>query len=81
MNAERDPLHPAKDYAAISQRIIDCCLRENIRGLIDQASPTALPDELQQCWPGPAPAVWLCLADLTEGEIWVPVRLDAPLQT
>lgn len=81
MNAERDPVRATQDYAAITQRIIDCCLRENIRGLLSQACPTALPNKLQHCWPGPASAAWLCLADLTEGEIWLPVRLDAPLQT
>lgn len=80
MTAELNMARVQQDYAAISQRIIDCCLRENIRDLVSQARPTLLPRELEHHWPGPAPAVWLCLVNLAEGDIWLPVRLDAPLQ-
>jgi hypothetical protein len=80
-DTEPMPACAQQDYAAISQRIIDCCLRENIRGLVSQAQPTYLPAELEQYWPAPAQGVWLGLSNLAEGEIWLPVRLDAPLQT
>jgi len=68
------------DRAAIGQRIIDCCLREDIRGLVGRARPSALPAALAAHWPQPAEAHWLCIDHLVGGELWLPVRRGAPLQ-
>lgn len=68
------------DHAAIGQRILDCCLREDIRALVGRARPATLPAELATHWPQPAEPTWLCIDHLTEGELWLPVRRGAPLQ-
>ncbi|ACO77172.1 siderophore biosynthesis protein, IucA/IucC family [Azotobacter vinelandii CA] len=68
------------DRAAIGQRILDCCLRENIRDLLGRARPGALPAELAVHWPQPAQPDWLCIDHLGCGELWLPVRRGAPLQ-
>ncbi len=73
------PLRDA-DQAAIGQRIIDCCLREDIRGLVRQGAVQALPDELAAHWPETPAALWLCIGHLADGELWLPVRRGAPLQ-
>jgi len=68
------------DQAAIGQRIIDCCLREDIRGLLSQGSVQALPAELAEHW-GEAPSAhWLRSAHLGAGELWLPLRRGGPLQ-
>lgn len=68
------------DRAAIGQRILDCCLREDIRGLLSRARQTELPAELAVHWPQPAQPHWLCIDHLGGGELWLPVRRGAPLQ-
>ncbi|GAB3382204.1 IucA/IucC family siderophore biosynthesis protein [Azotobacter armeniacus] len=68
------------DRVAIGQRILDCCLREDIRGLLGQARPAALPAELAAHWPQPPEPTWLCIDHLGSGELWLPVRRGAPLQ-
>ncbi|WP_375737874.1 IucA/IucC family protein [Pseudomonas boanensis] len=68
------------DQAAIGQRIIDCCLREDIRGLLSQGQVCRLPAELAAHWPdAPAPD-WLCITHLGSGELWLPLRRGGPLQ-
>ncbi len=69
-----------QDRAAIGQRILDCCLREDIRGLLGRARVAALPAELAAHWPQPAEPDWLCIDYLGCGELWLPVRRGAPLQ-
>ena len=68
------------DQAAIGQRIIDCCLREDIRGLISQGQTHALPEELTAYWPQPPAPLWLRIDHLPDGELWLPVRRGAVLQ-
>jgi siderophore synthetase component len=68
------------DQAAIGQRIIDCCLREDIRGLSSRSQVQRLPAELHAHWPQPAAALWLRISHLLEGELWLPVRQGAALQ-
>lgn len=68
------------DKAAIALRIIDCCLREDIRGLVSQGQVRSLPPELAGQWlAAPAPD-WLCVAHLGSGELWLPLRQGGPLQ-
>jgi siderophore synthetase component len=60
------------DKAAIALRIIDCCLREEIRG--------KLPSGLSSHWPGAPVEHWLCIAHLGSAELWLPLGRGAPLQ-
>lgn len=69
-----------QDRAAIGQRILDCCLREDIRGLLGRARPGALPTVLAAHWPQPVEPDWLCINHLNCGELWLPVRRGAALQ-
>lgn len=73
-------MSPHSAAAVIGQRIIDCCLREDIRGLISRGQVQALPAELAAHWPAPASTHWLRIAHLSGGELWLPVRHGAPLQ-
>lgn len=69
-----------QDRAAIGQRILDCCLREDIRGLLGLARACELPVELEAHWPDSIEPTWLCIDHLGCGELWLPVRRGAPLQ-
>lgn len=73
------PQHDA-DQAVIGQRIIDCCLREDIRGLVSQGQTHPLPAELAAHWPHRPAPLWLCIGHLLDGELWLPVRLGGALQ-
>lgn len=68
------------DQAVIGQRIIDCCLREDIRGLVSQGQAHALPVELAAHWPQAPAALWLCIGHLLDDELWLPVRRGGALQ-
>ena len=74
-----DALHDA-DQAVISQRIIDCCLREDIRGLVSRNQTQPLPAELAAYWPQVPAAQWLRIDQLFDGELWLPVRRGGALQ-
>jgi len=69
-----------QDQAVIGQRILDCCLREDIRGLFGRARVSALPTELAAHWPQPAEPAWLRIDHPDGSELWLPVRRGAPLQ-
>ncbi|MGH8433981.1 MAG: IucA/IucC family protein [Pseudomonas sp.] len=68
------------DLTAISQRIIDCCLREDIRGLSSRGELASLPAELAEHWDPASSPLWLRITHLTDGELWLPVRRGAALQ-
>ncbi|MBS7661742.1 IucA/IucC family siderophore biosynthesis protein [Pseudomonas lalucatii] len=73
-------MNAARDAAVIGQRIIDCCLREDLRGLLSRGRVQPLPRALASHWPQPADGHWLHIAHLGAGELWLPVRRGAPLQ-
>ncbi|WP_213881853.1 IucA/IucC family protein [Pseudomonas sp. dw_358] len=68
------------DQAVIGQRIIDCCLREDIRGLSSQGQVHALPAH----WRLPADITearhWLFIRHLGEEELVLPVHRASPMQ-
>ncbi|WP_449434239.1 IucA/IucC family protein [Pseudomonas putida] len=70
----------AADQAAITRRIIDCCLREDIRGLVSQGRIAPLPEALAQYLPHHCETSWLCVSHLGTDEIWLPVAKGYPLQ-
>ena len=73
------PLQGA-DQAFITRRIIDCCLREDIRGVVSQGHICPLPDDLSQHALHQPDARWLRIAHLGNDELWLPVVKAYPLQ-
>ncbi|KAA8704886.1 IucA/IucC family protein [Pseudomonas proteolytica] len=74
-------LHPEDaDQALISRRIIDCCLREDIRGIVSKGQICRLPEELSQHLQHQPDASWLRIAHLGADELWLPVVKAYPLQ-
>ncbi|HVJ38467.1 MAG TPA: IucA/IucC family protein [Stenotrophomonas sp.] len=72
--------HPS-DERYIVTRIIDACLREDVRciaskGIVAEPGPALL-----SAWPEAAvPAVWLRIDHLPDGIVWLPVRREGYLQ-
>ena len=64
---------PGADQAFITRRIIDCCLREDIRGVVSQGHICPLPDDLSQHALQQPDARWLRIAHLGSDELWLPV--------
>lgn len=70
----------AADQAFITRRIIDCCLREDIRGVVSQGLIAHLPEELTHYLPAQPGNHWLRIAHLGTDELWLPVVRAYPLQ-
>lgn len=68
------------DQAVIGQRIIDCFLREDIRGLVSQGRLGPLPTALAAHALAQPCDTWLQVSHLDIGELWLPVRRGAALQ-
>lgn len=68
------PTIDAGDEAYIVRRIVDCCLRENLRGLVDQGRMTTPDARVLRAWPHAAPATWWVVDHLPGGSIWLPVE-------
>ena len=68
------------DQAFITRRIIDCWLREDIRGVVSQGRITHLPEELSQYLEHQPDARWLRITHLGTDELWLPVVRAYPLQ-
>ena len=74
-------LYPdAADQAYMTRRIIDCCLREDIRGLVSQGRIAQLPEALSQHLAHEPGGHWLRIAHLGADELWLPVVRAYPLQ-
>ena len=70
----------AADQAYITRRIIDCCLREDIRGVVSQGRICPLPEALHQLLAHQSSGIWLRITDLAADELWLPVVKAYPLQ-
>lgn len=76
MNPSRD------DHAYIAWRIIDCCLREDVRGIVHRGSEATPAPALRQAWPGTsAPERWWRVPHLPAGPVWLPVRSSDYMQS
>jgi len=76
MNPSRD------DHAYIAWRIIDCCLREDVRGIVHRGSEATPAPALRQAWPGTsAPEQWWRIPHLPAGPVWLPVRSSDYMQS
>lgn len=69
------------DQRYIATRIIDACLREDLRGIASRGS-AAVPDaELLAQWTDPSPVQgWWRIAHLPGGTLWLPIHRQGVLQ-
>ena len=70
----------AADQAYITRRIIDCCLREDIRGVVSQGQIGPLPEVLHPLLAHQPSDTWLRIDHLVADELWLPVVRAYPLQ-
>jgi siderophore synthetase component len=68
------------DQAFMTRRIIDCCLREDIRAIVSQGQVGRLPPALDQLLPHKPDASWLRITHLGADDLWLPVVKAYPLQ-
>ena len=68
------------DQGFITRRIIDCCLREDIRGVVSQGQVGPLPEALSPYLDHQPGVHWLRIAHLGADELWLPVVRAYPLQ-
>ena len=75
-------IRPNDDGAYIAWRIIDCCLREDVRGIVRRGSQARPTQDVRRAWPeAPAAAHWWRIAHLPGGVIWVPVEPSDYMQS
>lgn len=68
------------DQAFITRRIIDCCLREDIRGIVSKGQLGPLPEHLRPLLPVQQDTHWLRIVHLGADALWLPVIQGYPLQ-
>ena len=76
-------MNPAsEDSAYIAWRIIDCCLREDVRGIVHCGSAGQPAASARQAWPAAAfPQHWWRIAHLPGGVLWLPVQASDYMQS
>nr|WP_266159021.1 IucA/IucC family protein [Dyella silvatica] len=80
------PRQPLSDSAYIAWRIIDCCLREDVRGIVSQGQVATPPQTIHQAWAHAhagrhASNLWWRIPQLPGGTLWLPVRHSDYMQT
>ena len=72
------------DLRYIDLRVIDACLREDLRGIVSRGAAATPPPAVLAAWaqaPLPADTTWWRIAHLPDGELWLPLRRAGYLQT
>lgn len=70
------------DRAYVAWRIIDCCLREDVRGVVTKGHQTTPPAPVLQAWgTNDAPAAWWRVDHWPAGVLWLPVRRSDSMQS
>lgn len=71
----------AADQRYIATRIIDACLRENLRGIVSRGVAAAPDADVLSQWTDPSPVEgWWRLAHLPGGTLWLPIHRQGVLQ-
>ncbi|MGH8075704.1 MAG: IucA/IucC family protein [Lysobacter sp.] len=69
------------DRAYIAWRIIDCCLREDVRGIVSHGRQATPPAQILQAWgPDENPQTWWCVDHWPAGALWLPIRRSNYMQ-
>lgn len=72
----------AQDDAYITWRIIDCCLREDVRGIVRHGAEMMPSAMAQQVWShAPFPEHWWRIPHLPGGAVWLPVERSDYMQS
>lgn len=69
------------DEAYIVQRIIDTCLRENVRGIAAQGVFAQPPQRVLNAWQGRTPHDWWRIDHLSSAVVWLPAAVTDAMQT
>lgn len=70
------------DQAYVAWRIIDCCLREDVRGVVSRGRQATPPAPVLQAWGiGDTPSAWWRVDHWPAGVLWLPVRHSDSMQT
>lgn len=70
------------DRAYIARRIIDCCLREDVRGIVSRGRQVTPPAQILQAWgPNGNPEAWWRVDHWPAGALWLPIRHSDYMQT
>ncbi|MCC4600114.1 IucA/IucC family protein [Xanthomonas melonis] len=74
-------MNHADDQRYIAIRIIDACLREDVRAIVSRAGMANPDTDLLAQWPGAVPGDgWWKIAHLPDGTLWLPMRRHGLLQ-
>ncbi|MCC4588320.1 IucA/IucC family siderophore biosynthesis protein [Xanthomonas sp. NCPPB 1067] len=74
-------MNHADDQRYIAIRIIDACLREDVRAIVSRGGMASPDAQLLAQWPGAVPGDgWWKIAHLPDGTLWLPVRRQGLLQ-
>ncbi|UXA54184.1 IucA/IucC family siderophore biosynthesis protein [Xanthomonas prunicola] len=71
----------AADQRYIATRIIDACLREDLRGIVSRGSGATPDGSVLAAWTDPSPVEgWWRIAHLPGGTVWLPIHRQGVLQ-
>lgn len=71
----------ATDQHYITTRIIDACLREDLRGIASRGSAATPDAALLAHWAAPQPPTqWWRITHLPDGTVWLPIHHGGYLQ-
>lgn len=70
-----------QDQAYVTRRIIDCCLRENLRGLVEHGRADRPDAALLSAWPHARPPMWWRAPHLPGGTLWIAAEPRTFMQT
>ncbi|WP_115528695.1 MULTISPECIES: IucA/IucC family protein [Xanthomonas] len=69
------------DQRYIATRIIDACLREDLRAIVSRGTPATPDASVLAAWTDPSPVDgWLRIAHLPNGTLWLPIHRHGVLQ-
>jgi siderophore synthetase component len=70
------------DRAYVAWRIIDCCLREDVRGIVGRGGEAAAPADVVRAWgESEPPQLWWRVDHLSVGVLWLPIRRSDAMQS
>lgn len=75
------------DRAYVAWRIIDCCLREDVHGIVSKGRHATPPASVLQAWVvqtweiSDTPSTWWRVDHWPAGVLWLPVRNNDSMQT
>lgn len=69
------------DEAYIVRRIIDACLRENVREIVSRGVFAQAPGHVRAAWTGAPPPGWWRIDHLPGGVVWLSARPSDAMQT